>query len=90
MTRGDLDKLADDHGLDITVADGFDDAIVGIATRYGWDRPVVVYDRKKVLEIIGKDADPEAAMEHFQFNVIGAWVGEGTPIYLITDPEDVP
>ena len=24
----------------------------------------------------------EEAMEYFEFNVVGAWMGEGTPIFL--------
>ena len=26
----------------------------------------------------------EDAVEHFNFNVIGAWAGEGTPVYIFT------
>lgn len=30
-----------------------------------------------------------SAEEHFAFNIIGAWVGPRTPIFLTTDPEDL-
>ena len=72
------------------LADGFDEAIIGISERFGRD-PIVAYDRDKCIEIIiersaqnGLTADEayEEAAEYFGFNVIGAWVGEGTPEFL--------
>ena len=67
--------------------DEFDAAFVG----FGWQfsvGPVVVYDQERVMEILvangdGESEDPEMdALEHFNFNVIGAYVGERTPIFL--------
>jgi hypothetical protein len=64
------------------LADGFDDAIVGIAERCS-QPPLVVYDAEcciKILQQRGLDAD-EAA-EFFSFNVSGAWHGDHTPLFL--------
>jgi len=67
--------------------DEFDAAFVG----FGWQfnvGPVVVYDQERVMEILvadgyGDSEDPEMdALEHFNFNVIGGYVGERTPIFL--------
>ena len=73
-----------DH--DILKADGFDDAVIGIATDF--TEPRLIYSVKKCLEILEKDfteedgeSPCEMAMEYFTFNVCGAWVGEQTPIW---------
>jgi hypothetical protein len=73
------------------LADGFDEAIVGISERFGRD-PIVSYDRDKCIEILAKEFaqdndDPELdateeAEDYFAFNVIGGWVGEGTPEFI--------
>ena len=59
----------------------FEPAIVGIAHRYGMP-PIVAYDYDKVISIFARDMGYEDAIEHFDFNVIGAWLGEGTPIFI--------
>ena len=45
-------------------------------------QPVVTYDYRKVIDIFAEDMSHEEAQEYFDFNVIGAWVGEGTPIFI--------
>ena len=62
-------------------ADGFKDAIIGIARRFSLP-PLVAYDYDKCIEILMKDMTEEEAVEYFEFNVQGAWMGEGTPIFI--------
>ena len=59
----------------------FEPAILGIAHRFGV-QPIVTYDYRKVIDIFAEDMSHEEAQEYFDFNVIGAWVGEGTPIFI--------
>jgi hypothetical protein len=59
----------------------FDRAIIGICHRFGME-PVVAYDRKKVIDILARDMSREDAEEYFEFNTIGAWVGEQTPVFI--------
>ena len=61
--------------------DRFEPAIIGIAHRFGM-QPIVAYDYRKVIEVFAEDMDYEEAVEYFDFNVIGAFVGEGTPIFI--------
>jgi len=63
-------------------ADGFDDAIIGIGRQF--NKTIVVYDESKCLDIlIKRDGMTEKeAIEFFEFNVVGAYVGEHTPIYV--------
>jgi len=65
------------------LADGFEDAIVGICERFG-AVPVVAYDRDKCIEILmDRDGmEDEEAVEYFEFNVAGSYVGDGTPVFL--------
>ena len=75
MKREDLDC----EGL--LFADGFDDAIIGIAERIGME-PVVAYDIHKIIEILARDMPEEDAVEYFEFNILGAHMGERTPVFI--------
>lgn len=81
MTREEWVALVGDEEL--LFADGFDDAILGTATRCG-QPTLVVYDRRKCLALLQmRDAiTEEEAEEYFSFNVEGSWVGARTPIFL--------
>lgn len=62
-------------------ADGFDDAIIGLDTSGEIFR--VIYDRDKMIDIL-RDRDRmdlDEAIDYLEYNVWGAYVGEGTPIY---------
>ena len=62
-------------------ADGFDDAILGISSRIG-DDSSLAYDYDKCIKILQKDLSYEEAVEYMEFNVVGSYVGEGTPIFI--------
>ena len=65
----------------ILLADGFEDAFVGIGKQFG--KPFAVYDRFECIEILIKEGmSEEEAEEYFQYNTEGAWVGDQTPIFL--------
>lgn len=68
---------------DATFADGFDDAILGLASQHT-KKPIVIYDRQKCIEIlVERDGmTHEEAEEFFCFNTECAWVGEQTPMFL--------
>lgn len=62
-------------------ADGFDDAILGVAERIGMEA-VVAYSTPKIIEILARDMTEDEAVEYFEFNILGAYVGERTPIFV--------
>lgn len=67
------------------IADGFDEAIIGI----DYESKKIVYSIKKSIELLVNDGMPyEEAVEHFFFNVCGAFVGELTPIWCEDDWEN--
>ena len=71
----------DEKGL--LIADGLDHAFVGLMMRFNVLEPIACYDYDRVIEgYIEEGMTEEEAIEFFEFNVIGAWVGEWTPCYL--------
>ena len=61
-------------------ADGFDKALVGCT--YGAN-VVAVYDINKMVEILMEDGtDYEDAVEFLDYNVVGTYVGDKTPLYI--------
>lgn len=69
-----LEKLAD-LNPEAALADGFEDALIGIAHRFGED-PVAVYDRDKCIRILMErdEMTEEDAIDHFEYNVIGTGI----------------
>tara|TARA_R100000093_G_C1883226_1_gene54753 strand:+ start:217 stop:450 length:234 start_codon:yes stop_codon:yes gene_type:complete len=65
------------------VADGYDEAVLGIARRCS-QPDLIAYDVEKIIEILmtRDDMTYEVAVEFFDFNIAGAWVGEETPIFI--------
>jgi len=64
------------------VADGFDDAILGVARRCGQPDLVAYSVEKRLRVLVESGLDEDQALEHFEFNVSGAWVGESTPVWV--------
>ncbi len=83
MTREDAEELLADSNPEALFLDGFDDAIIGIAERINLN-PVVTYDVEKMLSILidKYDMSYDEAEEYYHFNILGAWLGENTPIYV--------
>ena len=64
------------------MADGFEEALVGFGTRF--NNPVTIYDLRKCFDILVRrdGMSQEEAEEYMDFNVLGAYVGEETPIFI--------
>lgn len=81
-----LEQCLDDEE-EVILADGFEEAFMGIARQFG--KPFAVYSFEKCLEILQREMTEEDAIEYFYYNVEGAWVGENTPAFMSwADPED--
>jgi len=61
----------------------FDEAIIGVATN-SLGMMAVAYSEPKVIDLIIKHdrMTPDEAMEYYQFNILGAYVGENTPVFI--------
>ena len=66
----------------ILLADGLESAFMGIGRQF--THPIAIYSYKKVIKILMRDhkMDREEAIEYFQFNIAGAFVGDQTPVFL--------
>jgi hypothetical protein len=78
------DQLTEENP-DALLADGFEDALIGIARRCS-QPSLAVYDENKCIDILVKRDKMtwEEAVEFFEFNTLGAWVGENTPLFMTT------
>ena len=69
-------------------ADGFEDALIGL----GWQHTklIAIYDYEKCVEILilREDMTHEEAIEWMEYNVVGSYVGEYTPIFML--PKEMP
>ena len=91
-----------EYNEEALLADGVEEAIVGVCERIGHNT-VVAYDREKCINILVEDFaesittmdmdddDPdrdlyEEAEEYFSYNVIGSYVGENTPVFITFYP----
>ena len=65
------------------LADGLEDALVGIARRCG-QPTLAVYDIHKCVDVLMKrdGMTAEEADEFLMFNSVGAWAGEHTPLWF--------
>jgi len=63
--------------------DGFDGAFIGPARRCGQPTLAAFSVAKCIQILMERDGmSYEEAVEFFDFNVLGAWLGEGTPIWV--------
>tara|TARA_R110000823_G_scaffold298072_1_gene418333 strand:- start:543 stop:803 length:261 start_codon:yes stop_codon:yes gene_type:complete len=79
MNREDMAE----NNPDVLFADGLDDGIIGFGNQAS--RPgVVIYDYDKCVQIFMKENNwsHEDAIEWMDFNVVSAYVGESTPIFI--------
>ena len=72
------------------LADGFEEALMGYGTRF--THGVAVYSKRKCLEVLVErdEMSRDEALEFFDFNVSGAYVGENTPVFLEDEEYDDP
>jgi hypothetical protein len=77
------ENIESNHSLLMTV-DGFDDCIIGVGKRCG-HHDSMTYDAQKMMrKLVKQGMDKEEAHEFFDFNILGAWVGDTTPIFIFT------
>ena len=83
-TYKNIEDFADEMGIEgLITADGYDEAFVGVADRFG-KVPVAVYSYEMCIQILMRDHEMthEEALEFFEYNTIGAFIDENQPIYI--------
>ena len=64
--------------------DGCNEALIGTGSRCG-SEDVAVYDYSKLITVfIEQGMTAEESIEWIEFNILGAYVGEDTPIIMFT------
>lgn len=81
-----LDDFCAENEVELLRIDGHDNAILGIVRGTGFPHnsrsPRLVYNVQKIIENLMEDGmDEEEAEEFFEYNIIGAYVGEQTPLF---------
>ena len=72
-----IEQIEQYYEEDFLIADGFDEAIIGVEE----NEMRLIYSVSKCLNILEQDMSELDALEFFTYNVSGAYVGEKTPIW---------
>ena len=84
MTPDQLKEILADENPEALLWDGLESAFVGIARRCG-QPTLAVYDYDLCIKVFTADGMTyEEAVEYIEFNVVGGWLGEHTPVMLDT------
>ena len=79
--------LGENEALLLEPRDEYDACIIGVGCRFN-SGPLAVYSIPMVLKVMqGWGMDEEAALENFEHNTIGAWMGDGTPLFVHLFPQ---
>lgn len=61
--------------------ESYDPCIVGVAQRF--NTLTLAYSVEKIIEMLVADGMTEdEAVEYFEYNTMGAWLGDGTPVFM--------
>jgi hypothetical protein len=79
MTNEEKHTLLGDIDEHILTCDGLDDALVGYVQIF--NKTIALYDREKCIEVLMErdGGSREEIEQHFEFNTLGAFVGDHTP-----------
>lgn len=82
-------ELVAEREPDALIMEEFEDACIGMCESFGRP-PVALYDYNRILDILVSQGMPyEEAVDHFSFNIGGAWVGDYTPSFaLLFEPSE--
>ena len=84
----EVKSILQDINPEALIADGLDQAIVGFGGQHPM-QPVAVYDYDKCVGVfMGQGMSEEEAIEWMEFNVVSAYLGEGTPIFIKMVPPE--
>ena len=76
-----IDRIREEYP-EALIMDDYDDCILGICTRFGQE-PIVAYDYDLVIaKLMGQGMPHTDAVEWFEFNQMGAWMGDRTPCFI--------
>ena len=79
-----------DNDEEALFADGLDDAIIAISRDSLTGKYRVVYDVARIVQVLVNDQgmSEDEAYENMEFNIIGGYVGDMTPIWAFLPEEN--
>ena len=81
-----IDEVLGDLSEETVVYPDLEEALVGVVSRFG-QADIACYDYQKVIEIyIQQGMSREEAVEYFEYNTLGSWLGETTPCFIRKEP----
>jgi hypothetical protein len=81
MTTVEADKLLKEREESVLLADGLEEAFIGIG--YQFHTPIAIYSKSKAIQcLINQGMDEEQALEYYDYNIAGSYLGDNTPIFL--------
>ncbi len=81
-----LESMDPEEGL--MYPTGYEDCILGVIESIGSGRKIVMSTKGIIQKLIDEGMTHEEAIEMFEYNIIGSYVGEGTPVYF-TSVQDI-
>lgn len=80
----DLREWVASYNDEALLADGLEDAFIGMCSNY-LTEPVAAYDVNKCIQIFVErdNMTLEEAQEWFDYNVVRAYMGKYTPMFLL-------
>ena len=84
MTREKINELLAYEEEPILLMDGFDAAFIGVTQRIN-ELKLAVYSWTKMVDLLvfRDEMTYEEAVEYIDYNCLGAWVGERTPLIVM-------
>jgi hypothetical protein len=62
------------------LADGLEEGLIGWT--YNQGNVIAIYDYDKCVQALMKDMTEEEAYEWMEYNVVGSYMGEKTPLFI--------
>lgn len=83
-TREEIEEALEAVGESVLLMDGLDEAFIGLSKR-GNEPLLAVYSWDRIIDcLMGNDGmSYDEAVEFAEFNILGAYVGEQTPIIVM-------
>jgi hypothetical protein len=83
-TRADIQQALEEMDETTLLMDGFDEAFIGWSRRIN-EPLLAVYSYDGLIKVCTErdGMDYEEAVEYVDYNVVGAWIGEQTPIIVM-------
>ena len=84
MNRERIEQYLEERDETTLLMDNLDEAFIGFSRRIN-EPLLAVYSWEKIIEtlVIRDGMSYDEAIEYADFNILGAWVGEQTPIIVM-------